>query len=233
MGRGRPDRPGPVPGRPRRRRRGRPLRGDPGAGSATGGRDVPDQRPLDVQRLPGRGRRRRSGGSSGPRARRYWACRSIGRRTSPRSTRRSRPRPESSYSLSKLVGETMATEFARRTGVPFVGLRISNIMEPTDYAEVPGLPVRRAAAEMEPVGVRRRAGRRRRGPRRARGGHDRRRGLHRRRGRHGHDPRQRRPHGRGLPRRAAPTRGPRPRDAARDRPGPRLARLSAGPRLAG
>ena len=43
------------------------------------------------------------------------------------------PRPESSYALSKLVGETMAEQFARRTGVPFVGFRISNIMEPPDY----------------------------------------------------------------------------------------------------
>jgi nucleoside-diphosphate-sugar epimerase len=48
------------------------------------------------------------------------------------------PRPESSYSLSKLVGETMASQFARRSGVPFVGLRISNIMEPTDYEKFPG-----------------------------------------------------------------------------------------------
>ena len=47
------------------------------------------------------------------------------------------PRPESSYALSKLVGETMATEFARRNGVPFVGFRISNIMEPKDYARFP------------------------------------------------------------------------------------------------
>lgn len=47
------------------------------------------------------------------------------------------PRPESSYSLSKLVGETMAEQFARRTGIPFVGLRISNIMEPHDYARFP------------------------------------------------------------------------------------------------
>lgn len=47
------------------------------------------------------------------------------------------PRPESSYALSKLVGETMATQFSRRTGVPFVGLRISNIMEPSDYARFP------------------------------------------------------------------------------------------------
>jgi len=44
------------------------------------------------------------------------------------------PRPETSYALSKLVGERMAEQFARRTSVPFVGLRISNIMEPPDYA---------------------------------------------------------------------------------------------------
>jgi nucleoside-diphosphate-sugar epimerase len=44
------------------------------------------------------------------------------------------PRPESSYALSKLAGETMAEQFARRTGVQFIGLRISNIMEPPDYA---------------------------------------------------------------------------------------------------
>ena len=47
------------------------------------------------------------------------------------------PRPESSYSLSKLVGETMAGQFARRTGIGFVGLRISNIMEVGDYALFP------------------------------------------------------------------------------------------------
>ena len=44
------------------------------------------------------------------------------------------PRPESSYALSKLTGETMADQFARRSGITFVGLRISNIMEPDDYA---------------------------------------------------------------------------------------------------
>ncbi|HEU4674159.1 MAG TPA: NAD(P)-dependent oxidoreductase [Candidatus Limnocylindrales bacterium] len=47
------------------------------------------------------------------------------------------PRPESSYALSKLVGETMAAQFARRTGVGWVGLRISNIMEPQDYTRFP------------------------------------------------------------------------------------------------
>ena len=47
------------------------------------------------------------------------------------------PRPESSYALSKLVGEALAVEVNRRTGIPFVGLRISNIMEPADYARFP------------------------------------------------------------------------------------------------
>jgi nucleoside-diphosphate-sugar epimerase len=47
------------------------------------------------------------------------------------------PRPESSYSLSKLAGETLAGQFARRSGIGFVGLRISNIMEPEDYAGFP------------------------------------------------------------------------------------------------
>jgi nucleoside-diphosphate-sugar epimerase len=31
----------------------------------------------------------------------------------------------------------MAAQFARRTGIPIVGLRISNIMEPTDYERFP------------------------------------------------------------------------------------------------
>jgi nucleoside-diphosphate-sugar epimerase len=48
------------------------------------------------------------------------------------------PRPETSYALSKLVGEAMAAQFARRTGTPYVGLRISNIMEPDDYEGFPG-----------------------------------------------------------------------------------------------
>jgi nucleoside-diphosphate-sugar epimerase len=46
-------------------------------------------------------------------------------------------RPETSYALSKVVGEAMAAQFARRTGTPHVGLRISNIMEPDDYQAFP------------------------------------------------------------------------------------------------
>jgi nucleoside-diphosphate-sugar epimerase len=48
------------------------------------------------------------------------------------------PLPESSYALSKIVGEAMATQFARWHGIPYVGLRLSNVMEPHDYARFPG-----------------------------------------------------------------------------------------------
>lgn len=47
------------------------------------------------------------------------------------------PYPESTYALSKVVGETMAAQFARWSGVPFVGLRFSNVMaSPADYAAI-------------------------------------------------------------------------------------------------
>lgn len=46
--------------------------------------------------------------------------------------------PESSYALSKVISEEMARQFNRRSGIPFVGLRFSNIMEPPhDYARFP------------------------------------------------------------------------------------------------
>ncbi|MHB8627307.1 MAG: NAD-dependent epimerase/dehydratase family protein [Aggregatilineales bacterium] len=47
------------------------------------------------------------------------------------------PLPQSSYALSKLVSEEMARQFSRQSGVPFVGLRFSNIMEPDDYRRFP------------------------------------------------------------------------------------------------
>ena len=46
-------------------------------------------------------------------------------------------RPESSYALSKVLGEEMARQFNRWSGVPFVGLRFSNIMERADYQRFP------------------------------------------------------------------------------------------------
>lgn len=45
--------------------------------------------------------------------------------------------PESHYALSKLVGEEMAAQFSRWSGVPFVGMRISNIMREDDYERFP------------------------------------------------------------------------------------------------
>jgi len=45
--------------------------------------------------------------------------------------------PQSSYALSKVVGETMAQHFNRWSGIPIIGLRLSNIMEPHDYERFP------------------------------------------------------------------------------------------------
>lgn len=46
--------------------------------------------------------------------------------------------PESSYALSKVLGEEMARQFARwHPGTSFVGLRFSNIMEEHDYRHFP------------------------------------------------------------------------------------------------
>jgi nucleoside-diphosphate-sugar epimerase len=48
-------------------------------------------------------------------------------------------RPETAYSLSKLMGEKMAEQFCRwDPKLKIVGLRFSNVMEPHDYANFPG-----------------------------------------------------------------------------------------------
>ncbi len=47
-------------------------------------------------------------------------------------------RPETSYSLSKLLGEEMAKQYCRwDPELKIVGLRFSNVMEPADYASFP------------------------------------------------------------------------------------------------
>ena len=48
------------------------------------------------------------------------------------------PYPSTTYALSKVASETVAEQISRWSGVPFVGLRISNIMEPADYQAFPG-----------------------------------------------------------------------------------------------
>ena len=47
------------------------------------------------------------------------------------------PLPESSYALSKVLTESMAEQFSRRSGIPFVALRFSNILGPDDYRQFP------------------------------------------------------------------------------------------------
>jgi nucleoside-diphosphate-sugar epimerase len=48
-------------------------------------------------------------------------------------------RPETAYSLSKLVGEEMAKQFCRwDPQLKIIGLRLSNVMSPEDYARFPG-----------------------------------------------------------------------------------------------
>jgi nucleoside-diphosphate-sugar epimerase len=47
------------------------------------------------------------------------------------------PFPATTYALSKVASETIAEQIARWSGIPFVGLRISNIMEPQDYQRFP------------------------------------------------------------------------------------------------
>jgi nucleoside-diphosphate-sugar epimerase len=42
-------------------------------------------------------------------------------------------RPESSYALSKVLGEEIARQFARWSGISIIGLRFSNIMARADY----------------------------------------------------------------------------------------------------
>ncbi|MGH2882928.1 MAG: NAD-dependent epimerase/dehydratase family protein [Solirubrobacteraceae bacterium] len=47
-------------------------------------------------------------------------------------------RPETSYALSKVLGEEMARQFHRWHGTTIIGLRFSNIMVRSDYERFPG-----------------------------------------------------------------------------------------------
>ena len=43
----------------------------------------------------------------------------------------------STYALSKVASETIAGHLAEWSGIPYIGLRFSNIMAPGDYQEFP------------------------------------------------------------------------------------------------
>jgi nucleoside-diphosphate-sugar epimerase len=47
------------------------------------------------------------------------------------------PVPTSTYALSKVASETIAGHLAEWSGIPYIGLRFSNIMAPGDYQEFP------------------------------------------------------------------------------------------------
>ena len=47
-----------------------------------------------------------------------------------------RPVPATTYALSKLTSETIAEQVARWSGIPFVGLRISSILDTADYERI-------------------------------------------------------------------------------------------------
>ena len=44
--------------------------------------------------------------------------------------------PEDSYAMSKVAGEVTARSFHARTGADIYGLRINNVIEPHEYAEM-------------------------------------------------------------------------------------------------
>ena len=46
--------------------------------------------------------------------------------------------PETSYALSKVLGEELARQFHRWSGMPIIGLRFSNVMVREDYERFPG-----------------------------------------------------------------------------------------------
>jgi nucleoside-diphosphate-sugar epimerase len=47
------------------------------------------------------------------------------------------PVPTTTYALSKVASETIAGHIAQWSGIPFVALRLSNIMAPADYQQFP------------------------------------------------------------------------------------------------
>ncbi|GAA3601443.1 NAD(P)-dependent oxidoreductase [Kineosporia mesophila] len=48
------------------------------------------------------------------------------------------PYPTSTYALSKVLSEDVAAQVSQWSGIPFVGLRLSNVFVPEMYANVPG-----------------------------------------------------------------------------------------------
>lgn len=139
-------------------------------------------------------------------------------------------RPETTYALGKHLEEAMAEQFARwHHGMKLIGLRLSNVMRPEDYAAFDGWqddPLTRIwnvwgyidGRDGGPGGAAR-----------AGVGDHGFRAVHHRQLRHRHARPQRRTRRPLPPRRAADPRDRRARDAAQHREGPAPARLRACP----
>ena len=228
----RPDRPRPDPGRPGRRRCRRPFRRDPGARAPTRGRDVPHQRAVDLQRLPGGGRSPRETGGlgverDGPRA-------PVRHPAGLRADRRDRSNPI----LSRPIRcRSSSARRWRRSSPAAAGSASSGCGSRTSWRPRTTPPSRRTgttpASASGTCGATSTRATWRRGATRARGPDRGRRGGDHRRGRDVHDPAQRGPDGRGLPGCPAASSGRGSRNAARDRPCPPAPRLRTGPPLGG
>lgn len=46
------------------------------------------------------------------------------------------PAPATTYALSKVASETVAEQLARWSGIPFVGLRVSTVLDMADYERI-------------------------------------------------------------------------------------------------
>ncbi len=106
--------------------------------------------------------------------------------------------PEFHYALSKLAGEVIGEQFSRWTGIPYVALRYSNVMEENDYQGFPGFWEDPKSRAWNLLGLRRRPGRCPMHPTGPRERCVRRRSFPSGCGRHLHDPDERRTHGRVL-----------------------------------
>ena len=118
---------------PSRRRRSRSPGRDPRERDSDGGGDLPNEHAEHLQRLRG-GLKRVVWASSEtifglPFDREQPAYAPIDEEHPAY--------PESSYALSKVLGEELARQLHRWTGTPYVALRFSNIMEPEDYERFP------------------------------------------------------------------------------------------------
>ena len=63
------------------------------------------------------------------------------------------PVPTTTYALSKVASETIAGHVAQWSGIPFVGLRFSNIFGAEDYPFLPPCWADPAGPQMEPMGI--------------------------------------------------------------------------------